>query len=71
MPIINSILDTDLYKLTMAQAVLHQFPETHVKFKFKCPIKEILFKYNRYFFGFSFTISYFHDTIILIIKFGG
>jgi len=36
MPIISSILNTDLYKLTMAQAVLHQFPETRVKFKFKC-----------------------------------
>jgi nicotinate phosphoribosyltransferase len=34
--IINSLLDTDLYKFTMMQAVLHQFPGAHVEYKFKC-----------------------------------
>ncbi|KAG8821080.1 nicotinate phosphoribosyltransferase [Serendipita sp. 400] len=31
---INSILDTDLYKLTMQQAVLHQFPIATAKYRF-------------------------------------
>ncbi|KAG8806761.1 nicotinate phosphoribosyltransferase [Serendipita sp. 399] len=31
---INSILDTDLYKLTMQQAVLHQFPTAIAKYRF-------------------------------------
>jgi nicotinate phosphoribosyltransferase len=34
--IINSLLDTDLYKFTMFQSALHQFNTTHVKYKFKC-----------------------------------
>ena len=34
--IINSLLDQDLYKLTMAQVVLHQFPDAWVKYRFKC-----------------------------------
>jgi nicotinate phosphoribosyltransferase len=34
--IIYSLLDTDLYKLTMMQAVFHQFPNTQVKYKFYC-----------------------------------
>jgi len=41
MPIIRSLLDTDLYKITQMQAVFHQFPTTHVKFKFKCRNKGI------------------------------
>jgi len=36
MPIINSLLDTDQYIFTMAQAALHQCPGAMVKFKFKC-----------------------------------
>lgn len=36
MPIITSLLDTDLYKLTMCQAVFHKFPGMWVKYKFKC-----------------------------------
>lgn len=36
MAIINSLLDTDFYKLTMAQAVLHQYPAVIVRYKFKC-----------------------------------
>lgn len=34
--IINSLLDTDLYKLTMMQGVLHQFPWAEVEYEFKC-----------------------------------
>lgn len=34
--IINSLLDNDLYKFTMGQAVLHQFASTSVRYEFKC-----------------------------------
>jgi len=34
--IINSLLDTDLYKLTMMQVVLHHFPGAEVEYRFKC-----------------------------------
>jgi len=34
--IIQSLLDTDLYKLTMMQVVLHHFPEAEVEYAFKC-----------------------------------
>lgn len=34
--IINSLLDTDLYKLTMMQVIFHHFPETVVEYEFKC-----------------------------------
>ena len=34
--IITSLLDTDLYKFTMMQVVLHQFPGARVEYKFKC-----------------------------------
>ncbi len=34
--IISSLLDTDLYKFTMMQVVLHQFPGAQVDYKFKC-----------------------------------
>ncbi|MFZ5571229.1 MAG: nicotinate phosphoribosyltransferase [Thermodesulfobacteriota bacterium] len=36
MAIIKSLLDTDFYKLTMAQAVLHQYPAVTVRYKFNC-----------------------------------
>jgi len=36
MGIIKSLLDTDQYILTMAQAILHQCPGAVAKFKFKC-----------------------------------
>ncbi|RFA28228.1 nicotinate phosphoribosyltransferase [Alkalilimnicola ehrlichii] len=35
-PIITSLLDTDLYKLTMMQAVLHRYPQAHVRYEFRC-----------------------------------
>ena len=34
--IIQSLLDTDLYKFTMMQAVLHQHPGAIVQYRFKC-----------------------------------
>ena len=49
-PIIQSLLDTDLYKFTMLQVVLHKFPQTHSVYHFRCrnledtvyPLKDIL-----------------------------
>lgn len=34
--IINSLLDTDIYKFFMHQAVYHQFPDVEVEYEFKC-----------------------------------
>jgi len=34
--VIDSLLDTDLYKFTMMQAVLHQYPGALVQYRFKC-----------------------------------
>ena len=34
--IIESLLDTDLYKFTMMQCVLHQFPGADVAYRFRC-----------------------------------
>ena len=34
--IITSLLDTDLYKFTMMQVVLHRFPGAQVEYRFKC-----------------------------------
>ena len=34
--IITSLIDTDLYKFTMMQVVLHQFPGAQVEYTFKC-----------------------------------
>jgi nicotinate phosphoribosyltransferase len=34
--IITSLLDTDLYKFTMMQVVLHHFPSAQVEYRFKC-----------------------------------
>src|SRR4029077_2888214 len=34
--IIESLLDTDLYKFTMMQVVLHHFPAADVEYRFKC-----------------------------------
>ncbi len=49
--IIRSLLDTDLYKFTMMQAVLHQFPGALVEYRFKCrnpglPLAPILDRVN-------------------------
>ena len=34
--IIRSLLDTDLYKFTLMQVVLHRFPGAQVEYRFKC-----------------------------------
>lgn len=34
--IIRSLLDTDLYKFSMMQVVLHQYPAAEVEYRFKC-----------------------------------
>jgi len=34
--IIRSLLDTDIYKFSMMQAVLHQFPDARVEYRFRC-----------------------------------
>ena len=36
MPIIDSLLDTDLYKFTMWQAMLHRHPQTQAEYRFAC-----------------------------------
>jgi nicotinate phosphoribosyltransferase len=41
--IIQSFLDTDFYKYSMGQAVLHNFPTAMVKYQFKCRNKGIDF----------------------------
>jgi nicotinate phosphoribosyltransferase len=41
--IIQSFLDTDFYKYSMGQAVLHNFPTAMVKYQFKCRNKDINF----------------------------
>lgn len=42
--IIMSLLDTDLYKFTMQQCVLHRFPNTMVEYAFKCRTPGIDFR---------------------------
>lgn len=52
--IIKSLLDTDLYKFTMLQVMLHQFPQTHSVYLFRCrnledaafPLAELLDEVN-------------------------
>jgi nicotinate phosphoribosyltransferase len=39
--IIASLLDTDLYKFTMMQVVLHHFPAAQVEYRFKCRSEDI------------------------------
>jgi nicotinate phosphoribosyltransferase len=34
--IVQSLLDTDLYKFSMMQVVLHQYPAAEVEYRFKC-----------------------------------
>lgn len=42
-PIIQSLLDTDLYKFSMMQVVLHQQPAAQVQYRFLCRTAEIDF----------------------------
>ena len=39
--IIDSILQTDLYKLTMQNTVLHQYPDASAKYRFTCRNKGV------------------------------
>src|SRR5690554_6241505 len=39
--VINSLLDTDLYKFTMMQVVLHHFPAAHVEYRYKCRTPDV------------------------------
>ena len=43
MPIISSLLDTDFYKLTMMQAVIHQFPDVTAEYRFQCRTPQVSF----------------------------
>jgi nicotinate phosphoribosyltransferase len=42
--IIQSLLDTDLYKFTMMQVVLHHFPGAQVEYRFKCRTEGVDFR---------------------------
>lgn len=42
--IIDSLLDTDLYKFTMMQCVLHQFPAAQAKYNLSVEIPEPTFR---------------------------
>jgi nicotinate phosphoribosyltransferase len=42
-PIVQSLLDTDLYKFSMMQVVLHQHPAARVQYRFFCRTQEIDF----------------------------
>lgn len=52
-PVIQSLLETDLYKFTMWQAMLHRHPGTQAKYAFVCrnqpqyPLSELLGDVNR------------------------
>ena len=41
--IINSLLDNDMYKFSMGQAIYHQFPEYETTWTFKCRNKDVYF----------------------------
>jgi nicotinate phosphoribosyltransferase len=53
MPVIQSLLDTDLYKFTMWQTMLHRHPETQAEYTFVCrnepayPLAELVSEVNR------------------------
>lgn len=42
-PIITSLLDTDFYKFTMGQVILHQYPSFQVTWTFKCRNSDVNF----------------------------
>src|SRR2546421_10197408 len=50
--VIRSLLDTDLYKFTMWQAMLHRHPQTHAEYTFVCrntsayPLTDLLNEVN-------------------------
>ena len=42
-PIINSLLESDLYKWSMSQVIWHQFPEDTTTWTFKCRNTNVFF----------------------------
>ena len=42
-PIINSLLETDLYKFSMGQAIYHQYPDYKTTWSFKCRNTDVHF----------------------------
>ncbi len=40
-PIVQSLLDTDLYKFTMQQVVYHRFPVADVEYAFRCRTRDV------------------------------
>ena len=42
-PIIESLLETDLYKFSMGQAIYHQFPDYKTTWTFKCRNTDVKF----------------------------
>ncbi|GKT21374.1 nicotinate phosphoribosyltransferase [Acidovorax sp. SUPP3334] len=52
-PVITSLLDTDLYKFTMWQALLHSHPQTQAEYRYVCrnrpayPLAELLDEVNQ------------------------
>ncbi len=42
-PIITSLLETDLYKFSMGQAICHQFPSYKTNWTFKCRNQDVRF----------------------------
>ncbi|OBZ72659.1 Nicotinate phosphoribosyltransferase [Grifola frondosa] len=55
-----SILDTDLYKFTMQQAVLHHFPDVHATYKFTHRDKDVFFP-RHCFERFKLSVSHFGE----------
>ncbi|OTG64270.1 nicotinate phosphoribosyltransferase [Acinetobacter silvestris] len=72
-PIIQSLLDTDLYKFTMLQVVLHKFPQTHSVYHFRCrnlddtvyPLADILDDLNEQL-DFLCQLSFKEDELIYL-----
>lgn len=44
--IINSLLETDMYKFSMGQAIYHQFPDYTTKWNFKCRNTDVVFTHE-------------------------
>ena len=42
-PIITSLLETDMYKFSMGQAIYHQFSDYKTTWTFKCRNKDVHF----------------------------
>ena len=53
-PVIRSLLETDLYKFTMWQAMLHRYPQAQAEYRFACrntpqyPLAELVADQQRF-----------------------